>query len=82
MINNQGHVSYSALVLFSSRNQRDVTVPKYVQTPNSISNTRYQVHFPRLRDYSSAVPHDPDRHIFTDLTVIPLESPSPHVGSH
>ncbi|KAL2284313.1 hypothetical protein FJTKL_09026 [Diaporthe vaccinii] len=34
--------------LLSSRNQRDVTVPKYVQAPNTISNTRYQVHFPRL----------------------------------
>lgn len=40
VINYQGHVSYSALVLLSSR-ERDVTVPKSVQTPNSISNTRY-----------------------------------------
>lgn len=40
VINYQGHVSYSALALLSSR-ERDVTVPKYVQTPNSISNTRY-----------------------------------------
>lgn len=40
VISSQGHVSYSALVLLSS-SKRDVTVPKYVQTPNSISNTRY-----------------------------------------
>lgn len=56
---------------------RDVTVPR-----NSIDNHCVRSIYYSTRNHNSALLQAPACHIFTDLTVIPRESPSPQVGSH